>query len=223
MKPAEDGEPVTEASPVEPTWAYPKSKLTTERVIQQERGRIPAVVLRVSGVYNEDGHTVPIAQQIDRIWRKDLESYFFPGDPDSGQAYVHLEDLVDLVRRCIERRRELDPYEVFLVAEPDKMSYDELQDRIGELVHGQEWPTIRIPKVLAKAGAWAMQQIQGDDETFIRPWMIDFADDDYPVSIAHAEHKLGWRPRHRLRDTLPAMVDRLKQNPDRWREINGLK
>jgi nucleoside-diphosphate-sugar epimerase len=107
MKPSEHGEPVNEESPVEPTWAYPKSKVATERVIQQERGKIPAVILRVGGVYNEDGHTVPIAQQIDRIFNKDLESYLFPGDPESGQAYVHLEDLVDLIHRCIERRADL--------------------------------------------------------------------------------------------------------------------
>jgi nucleoside-diphosphate-sugar epimerase len=82
MKPSESGEPITEESPVDPAWAYPKSKLATERLIQKERGRIPAVMLRISGVYNEDGHTVPIAQQIDRIASKQLESYFFPGDPD---------------------------------------------------------------------------------------------------------------------------------------------
>ncbi len=47
--------------------------------------------------------------------------------------------------------------EVFLVAEPDVMSYEELQDRIGKLLHGSEWPTIRIPKSTAKgrdAGKW---------------------------------------------------------------------
>jgi nucleoside-diphosphate-sugar epimerase len=222
MKPSESGEPVTETSPVEPVWAYPKSKLETEQLIQREHGHIPAVILRISGVYNEDGHTVPIAQQIDRIARKDLESYFFPGDPDSGQAFVHLDDLVDLIRRTIERRKQLDPYEVFLVAEPDKMTYDELQDCIGLHIHGTEdWPTIRIPKVVAKAGAWVKEKM--DDDTFIRPWMIDLADDDYPVSSERARTKLGWNPQHRLRDTIPAMIERMRQDPVRWRKINGLE
>jgi nucleoside-diphosphate-sugar epimerase len=221
MQPSQEGEPVSEESPVDPGWAYPKSKLATERLIQRERGNIPTVVLRIAGVYNEDGHTVPIAQQIDRIARKDPESYFFPGDPDSGQAYVHLQDLVDLIRRVIERRAELSPYEVFLVAEPEKLDYDELQDIIGELVHGREWPTIRIPKPIAKVGAWVKSKL--DDDSFIRPWMIDLADDDYPVSIARAREKLGWNPRHRLRNTLPAIVDRMKQDPERWRELNGLQ
>jgi nucleoside-diphosphate-sugar epimerase len=222
MKPSESGEPVTEESPVEPTWAYPKSKLATERLIQREHGAIAAAILRIAGVYDEDCHTVPIAQQIYRIAVRDFESYFFPGDPDSGQAYVHLRDLVDCIRRVVERRKTLGRYDVFLVAEPDKMSYAELQDVLGELIHGREWPTIRVPKVVAKAGAWAQEKIQGEDDTFIKPWMIDRADDDYPVSIEHAREELGWEPRQRLRETLPAMVERLKDNPERWLEINGI-
>jgi nucleoside-diphosphate-sugar epimerase len=220
MRPSEEGEPVTEKTPVDPTWAYPKSKLMTERLIQREHGAIPVVILRIAGVYNEEGHTVPIVQQIDRIARKDFQSYFFPGDPESGQAYVHLDDLVDLIRRVIDRRHDLGRYEVFLAAEPEKLEYEELQDIIGELVHGREWPTIRIPKVVAKAGAWALSQI--DEDSFILPWMIDWADDDYPVSIEHAREKLGWNPRHRLRDTLPDMVEHMKRDPVRWRELNGL-
>jgi hypothetical protein len=63
---------------------------------------------------------------------------------------------------------------------------------------------------------------QFDDDSFIRPWMIDRADDDYPVSIEHARENLGWNPRHRLRDTLPAIVERMKRDPEAWRKLNGL-
>jgi nucleoside-diphosphate-sugar epimerase len=37
LKPSEEGEPVSETSPKDPAWAYPKSKLLTERLIQRER------------------------------------------------------------------------------------------------------------------------------------------------------------------------------------------
>ena len=54
MKPAEEGEVITESSPVDPAWDYPKSKLEAEQVIRNERGRIPAVILRLAGVYDAD-------------------------------------------------------------------------------------------------------------------------------------------------------------------------
>ncbi|MGH9834654.1 MAG: NAD-dependent epimerase/dehydratase family protein [Blastocatellia bacterium] len=44
-----------------------------------ERGNIPAVILRIAGIYDEDCHSIPIAQQISRIYEKRPESYIFPG------------------------------------------------------------------------------------------------------------------------------------------------
>lgn len=223
MKPAEEDEVITEASLTEAAWDYPRSKLEAEQVIHQERDNIPAVILRIAGVYDEDCHSIPIAQHISRIYEKKLESYFFPGDSTRGQAFVHLDDLIACVRKTVALRRMLGPQEVFLIAEPDVMSYAELQDRLGELIHGQEWPTIRIPKVVAKAGAWAQEQLaSGEEETFIKPWMVDLADAHYPVAIERAREGLGWEPQHRLRDTLAEMIRRLKRDPRQWYQKNDL-
>jgi nucleoside-diphosphate-sugar epimerase len=167
---------------------------------------------------------VPIAQQMRRIYEKQLESYFFPGDATHGQAFVHLEDAVNCIRLTVERRHQLGPYEVFLVAEPDVMSYADLQERLGELIHGKEWPTIRIPKAVAKAGAWVQGQLPGrKEETFIKPWMIDLADDHYPIAVDHARQRLGWEAAHRLRSTLPDMVERLTRDPGGWYRANKLE
>jgi nucleoside-diphosphate-sugar epimerase len=221
MAPSEAGEPITEASPIGAEWDYPKSKLAAEKVIREERGDIPAVILRIGGVYDESGHAVPIAQQIARIYEKRFESFFFPGDPSAGQAFVHLEDLVDLIARVVDRARDLSPYEVFLVAEPETVSYDELQEIIGREIHGREWPAIRIPKLVAKMGAWVQDKLS-DEEAFIQPWMIDLADRNYPVSPERAQQLLDWQPRHRLRHTIPEMIRRLREDPAKWYETNNI-
>ena len=222
MRPGEG--PLDESSPTEPKWAYPQSKVEAEQVILEHRGNIPQVlVARIAGVYDEEGHSLPVGQQIARIFEKTLESHVFPGNTTHGQALVHLDDLTDFVRKAIERRRELAPEEMFLVAEPDVMSYAELQDRIGEGLHGHEWTTIRIPKVVAKAGAWVQNAVAtGDEKPFIKPWMIDLADDHYAVDIARSRDRLGWSPRHRLRDTIDDILRRLKADPERWYETNKL-
>jgi nucleoside-diphosphate-sugar epimerase len=224
MKPAEEGAVITEQSPVDPAWDYPKSKLEAEKIIRSDRGRIPAVIFRLAGVYDADTHVVPIAQQMRRIYERQLESYFFPGDAANGQAFVHLDDAVACLRKGIERRHQLGPFDVFLVAEPEVMSYTDLQEQLGELIHGEEWPTIRIPKTIAKAGAWVRDKVASDDEeAFIKPWMIDLADAHYPVAIDHARQALGWQAAHRLRTTLPEMVSRLKRDPVRWYRTNKLE
>ena len=125
------------------------------------------------------------------------------------------------MRRAVDQRHRLGEQELLLIAEPDLMSYADLQDRIGELIHGKEWPTIRIPAAVAKAGAWVKDKVS-EEEAFIKPWMIDLADDHYPVAIARAQARLGWTPRRRLRDTLPVMIAELKRDPRRWYEQNKL-
>jgi nucleoside-diphosphate-sugar epimerase len=222
MEPVEDEQQVlTEHSPTQSQWDYPRSKLMAEEVIRQEHGNIPAVILRIAGVYDEDGHSIPIGQQIRRIYERDFESHFFPGDVAHGQPFVHLDDLVECFRRVIELRHLLGPLEVFLIAEDEVMSYQQLQDRIGELLYGKEWFTFPIPKPVAKAGAWIKDAISSEEQ-FIKPWMIDLADDHYPVDIAKAKEQLGWQPKYRLYVTLQDIIERLHMDPQRWYKINGL-
>lgn len=224
MKPAEEGERLSADDPVDPKWAYPKSKIETETVIREERGQIPAVVIRLAGAYDEGGHSPPLCQQMSRIYEKSLEGYFFPGDADHGQSFIHLDDTIEAMRICLERRSMLGEYEVFLLGEEDVMSYAELQETIGQCLWGRDWPTIRIPKVAAKVGAWAKDKLADEERpVFIKPWMIDLADQHMPVDLTEAKRVLGgWTPQRSLRTTLPEMVNRLTSNPRNWYAENGL-
>ena len=47
-------------------------------------------------------------------------------------------------------------------------------------------------------------------------------EDNGPVSVEQAHEKLGWNPKHRLRDTIPAIVEPTKRKPKVWRKLNGL-
>lgn len=216
-----EDEVLTETSETKGEWDYPSSKIEAETVLLNEHYKIPLVILRLAGVYNDDCHSIPLSHHISRIFEEELESYVFPGETEHGQPYVHLEDLVDCVVKTVERRGDLSKEEIFLIAEPDVMSQEDLQEHLGELIHGREWPTIRIPKFVAKAGAWAKNKLTREEE-FIKPWMIDLADDHYPVEIDKARKKLGWSPNHRLRERLPMMIEKLWKNPVRWYETNDL-
>jgi nucleoside-diphosphate-sugar epimerase len=93
--PCSPGEYIDESSPLEPKWDYPDSKLQAERIISAERGKVPAVMLRIAGVYTDRCESIPLAHQIQRIYERRLTSNVFPGDTSTGQSYVHLEDLVE--------------------------------------------------------------------------------------------------------------------------------
>lgn len=219
-KPSEPGVKIHEDCPVEPNWGYPESKVQTEALIREQNKNIPVVFLRLAGIYNEQGHSIPITQQIKRIYEKELLSHFYSGDVNHGDVFVHMEDALDAFEKTLERRNEL-PHEIAInIGEPTTPTYQELQDAIGQLLHGKEWETYEVPKPLAKAGAWARSQT-GDP--FIKPWMIDRAGEHYELDISRAEKLLSWQPRHRLLDTLPRIIENLKEDPGSWYKINHLK
>ena len=219
--PCELGEQIDEDWPLEPKWDYPKSKVQTEQLILAEHGAIPVVFLRIAGVYDDDCRSLPIANQIGRIYERRIISHVFPGDTTHGQAFIHLDDLTSALERTIELRAQLPPETVLLLGERETLSYEELQRIIARLLHGEEWETRQIPKALAKAGAWLQDAMPGE-EPFIKPWMIDLADDHYALDISRARELLDWTPRRSLRVTLPEMIARLKRDPKAWFEKNKL-
>ncbi len=218
-KPSEPGTKINEDWPLAPNWDYPESKVKTERLIQEKRNDMKSVRLRIAGVYDDWGHSIPIGHQIQRIYEKQFTSHFYSGDTDKGNVFVHLDDLTDALIRTIEKRNELPDDVAINIGEPESPSYAELQETIGCEIHGKDWKTYEVPAPLAKAGAYGMNLV-GD--AFIKPWMIDRADDHYELDVTRAQQLLGWQPRHRVLDTLPVMIKNLKADPQKWYKANKL-
>jgi nucleoside-diphosphate-sugar epimerase len=225
------GQRIDESWPLAPKWAYPRSKADAEAVIRQEHGRISCTILRLAGLYDETSAVPTLAHQIARIYERDLKSHLYSGDPNAGQAMVHREDMLDAFKRAIERRHQLEAGLAILIGETDAPGYDELQDRIGRLIHGErEWTTLILPQTAAKAGAWMQERLEPvipdaldqGEKPFIRPFMISMASDHYALDTKLAKQVLGWQPRHRLIDELPKMVRALKEDPPGWYETNGI-
>lgn len=225
--PCKPGERIDERQPIEPRWEYPKSKAAAEAVIRAEHGNTPYAILRLAGVYDEASTVPTMAQQMARIYERDLQSHLYPGDPLVGQSMLHREDMLDALRRTVDRRATLPKVTELLIGEPDALGYDALQDELGRLFHGvEDWLTLRVPKGVAAAGAWAQQKLEPvvpdaiDEgvEPFVRPFMVRMADDHYALDVRRARELLDWEPRHRLQDELPKMVRAMQDDPAAWYE-----
>jgi len=220
--PNEPGAVLTEDSPIGPTWAYPESKVRTEALIRAEHGKIPVAILRLAGVYDDVCHSPPLANQIQRIYERQLASHLYSGETSHRQSFLHMDDLVDAIEAVVERRTKLPLVSTVLVGEAQALSYDELQKGFIELIHGTSWETYSVPSLIAKVGAWAEGLLPGADP-FIKPWMIDRAEDDYSIDVSHALSLLGWAPKRGLRATMPKMVAALHADPAGWYREHGLE
>lgn len=220
--PSRPGVAMNEDWPLDPTWDYPRSKVATENLLQEERQGIPLAILRIAGLYDARCHSIPLAHQIQRIHQRSITAKVFPGDLTHGQAFVHLDDVVEAIRLTVERRTSLPPTTTLLIGEPETMSYDELQRTIARFIHGEEWETRQIPKVMAKVGAWMQDNLPLGEDAFIKPWMVDLADHHYELDISRARTQLGWEPAYRLRRFLPYLLENFLADPGLWYTDNRL-
>lgn len=230
-EPGVPGERIDEETPIAPGWAYPKSKARTEEVIREEAGDISTVFLHLAGLYSDQTAVPTLSHQIARIYERDFKSHTFSGDMKAGQSFIHIDDMLDLFERVIERRDALEPGTVLLAGEPDAMGYGALQDRIGQLIHGEDhWRTLNLPAPVAKAGAaleTSAEPVVPDafdqgEKPFIRAFMIDMASDHYALDISKARHLLDWEPQHRIAKDLPVLIEALKDDPLGWYRANGI-
>lgn len=216
-EPTKRGVIQNEDSPIRGKWHYPASKVRTEKIIREECENIPYVIIRIAGCYDEECNCVPISQHISRIYEKQMASYLFPGNVNNGVPYTHFDDLVDMMFILIERRKDLPKELTFLCCEEDSISYRDLQTAFGKLIHNKDhWPMIWVPKWFAKFGAWVQNHTPFMAKPFIKPWMVDLADDNYEFTMEKARKILGWSPKRSLRKTLPLLIANLKADPIAW-------
>ena len=207
-QPASPGESIHEGSPIAPKWAYPARRRKRRTSSAQEHGAMPIVLLHPAGVYDNQRCVPTLAQQIARIYERDLKSYLYAGDPEAGQSMLHKHDMIDAFRRTVDRRNEL-PSETcrFSSASRKPWATTTLQDQIGRLMHGEdEWTTLRVPKAIAKRGRLLEEKlkpvvpdaIDQGEKPFIRSFMVEMADDHYALDITRARRsaRLGAATSH---------------------------
>ncbi len=231
-RPGIPGQSIDEGTPLDPGWAYPQSKARAEAAMREAAGDdIKLTFLHLAGLYDETTAVPTLSHQIARIYERGLKSRFYSGNPDAGQAFIHIDDMTAAMQRAVDRRDALDRETTILVGEPNALSYNALQDRLGQLIHGEDrWATITLPGFMAKAAAWMETRsepvvpdaLDEGEKPFIRPFMIDLSSDHYALDIAKAQDVLGWRPEHRIEDELEDLVAALMEDPVRWYRDNGI-
>ena len=219
--PTTPGEPIDEDAPFDPKLPYRASKIRAEAMLREEKGDEKLVLMRPAGIYDDDGHSTFLAHQISRIYEKRLSGKIYPGDLSRGQAFLHLEDLLDAIERIVDRRQTLPEIFPVLLGEAEPIPFGELQRLIGRELHGEDWVTWNVRPAAAKLGAWAENRIFVED-AFIRAWMVDISSDHYELDLSQAEEHLGWTPKHSLRHDMPLMLQKLKDDPYHWYKDNGL-
>ena len=221
MEPPRPGELLTERTPTSPLIAYARSKQIGEKMIEEGANALPGIILRVTGAFS-DWCELPPLHSLIKLWSgRGPWSRLVPGCGRSGFPYIHRDDVVRSVRRCIECHAMLAPFEVFLVSPSVAVSHNELFPVIRRAAGGgAPLDPIFIPPHLARLGLSLRTTLGwlGRRSPFEQPWMLEFVDRPWAPDVSYTESRLAWSctPGMGILDCLPQILERFKENRRVW-------
>lgn len=228
LRPPPSGAALTEETAPSDYLPYAKSKCLGEQIVIEASQRLSGIVLRIAAAFSDWCELPPLASLI-RLWcRRWPLGRFMPGRGGSGMPYIHRDDVVRLVRSCVEQHERLSACEVFL-ASPD-----------GAVLHRDLFPVIHaagkigpprgpifVSPKLAKIGLHAGRVIGrlAGRVPFERPWMLDYVDRPWVVDAAHTRRRLDWSCTAGLGilDRLPVILEHFLGDRPLWVHRNRVR
>ena len=225
MEPPDSGSYLTEESPTSEFTPYAKSKSLGERLIEEACTQVPCIILRIGGVFSDWCELPPLYSLI-KLWTSAFPfGCIIPGRGESGIPYIHISDLMRLIRKCVFLHHELGPSNIFLASQH------------GAVLHQQLFPAIRsaagysgilrpihVTRGIAKLGVWfrcALGAFSGY-MPHERPWMLDYVDRPWTTDTSKTRRILGWdcTPELGILRKIPDILSNLRTDPEGWEERN---
>lgn len=226
--PPPPGETLTERTPTTDYIPYGKSKSVGEQMVEDAARALPAIVLRIGGVFSDWCELPPLYSLI-KLWTgKSPLSRLVLGSGDTGIPYIHRDDLVHLIRRCVDRHEALGAYEVFLASQHGAVLHKDLFPIIRQVRSNTPHSRpIFVPPALAKMGLYAklVWGFATGNMPYERPWMLEYVDRPWIADTTYTREKLEWTCAKGMgvRDRLPTILDHFANHRLKWERRNRLR
>ncbi len=187
---------LTEQSQVYAKIAYSRSKALGEKLMIEHSERVPAVILRLGGVFT-DWCELPPLFSVMNLWQKPLIGSMVPGQGLSGFPYIHRKDVVRIVRRVVDLNHCLNRCEVLFASQ----SRCTCQKDLFPIIRSVRTKTLfaaplKIPPLLSSIvlhAKFMFNTIQ-KKKTYERAWMMRYVDRPLMVDTSYTENKLDFQP-----------------------------
>jgi len=215
------GQTLTEDACDMADFPYCKSKAAGERLCAERHDELPAVVMRIGGVFSDWCELPPLYSLI-RLWsRPGPIGRCIPGRGMTGFPYIHRDEVVRFVRRVIEKNDTLGRHEVLFASEDGCTCQADLFPPIRRL-GGQNVSAgpIHVPLPLACLFLYLKLAANGllFRETYEQPWMLTYADRPLRVDTSYTRDRLDWRPwdEYCILNRLPALMANFRSRRRHW-------
>jgi nucleoside-diphosphate-sugar epimerase len=225
LEPPDNGLTLNESSPASDYIPYAKSKSEGEKILKKASLKIPSTILRLGGVFSDWCELPPLYSLI-MLWSsfKPITN-MIPGKGDSGIPYIHLTDVIQIIKRCIALHDKLENCETFLASQSGTVLHKNLFISIKQALNqeGSHKP-IYISPVLARVGLLLKLKFGFifDKNPFEQTWMLNYTDRPWIVNNDFTQKRLGWQtsPELDILKRLPLIINLYKNYKDIWIERN---
>ncbi|MGE5257790.1 MAG: NAD-dependent epimerase/dehydratase family protein [Hyphomicrobiales bacterium] len=225
LVPPAAGAALTEEAGDVAEFPYCRSKAAGERLCAERLNDLPAVVMRLGGVFS-DWCELPPLYTLMRLWtRRGPIGRCIPGRGKTGFPYIHRNEVVRVVRRIIEKNETLARHEVLFASEDGCTCHEDLFGPIRRL-GGQDLSAgpIHIPPQLAIWFLYLKLAANGlaFRRTYEQPWMLAYADRPLRVDTRSTRQKLDWNSKdeYRILNRLPTLMANYRNHRRYWQARN---
>ncbi len=225
MEPPATGSFLTEESPVSEYLPYARSKTLGEKLIAEANSQLPCNILRIAGVFSDWCELPPLYGLI-KLWTSAFPfGCIIPGRGESGIPYIHISDLVRLVRLCILLDQELDPYNIFLASQHGAVNHKQLFPAVrSAAAYSGSLRPIHIPLKIAKFGAGLRYTLGGisGNKPVEQAWMLEYVDKPWNIDTGLTRRMLDWdcSPELGILMKIPDILNIRKTDPKGWKRRN---
>jgi len=228
MRPPPLGKVLTEQCPTADCIPYGKSKSIGEEMVRHASNHLPSIVLRIGGAFSDWCELPPLYGLI-KLWAGNSPlSRIIVGQGNTGFPYINRNDVVRLVRNCIERHEVFATHEVFFASDHGVISHRDLFPIIHQASQdSSEVSPIFISPTIAKLGLFS-KLVLGfviRNLPYERLWMLQYIDQPWVVDTTYTQEKLGWSPAigMGIRDRLPTIMKHFVRDLPVWEQRNRLR
>jgi len=222
------GEVLTEIARDTADFPYCKSKAAGELLCADRCEELPAVIMRIGGVFSDWCELPPLFSLI-RLWsRRAPLGRCVPGRGKTGFPYLHRDELVRFVRRVIEQEKNLNHHEMLFASEDGCVCHEDLFYPIRRLSAKDLYPNpFYVPATLVRLFLYL--KLAGNSlvfrKTYEQPWMLTYIDRPLRVDTRHTCRKLDWtpRPEYSILNRLPVLMDNYRHHRRYWMARNILR
>ncbi|ACY16513.1 NAD-dependent epimerase/dehydratase family protein [Haliangium ochraceum] len=193
-----EGQPVSEATPLEPRaderGAYTQTKLAAEKLVVEaaQAGEVPSVVLRPGQIF---GGKIPVLTGA--VARRAGGRWLVLGDGELLLPLIYIDDVVDAVMAAADS--ELSGGEIIQLIDPEPLTQNQVLETVGG-----DAPVIRVPRAAVFFAGRMSEPVFGalKRQSPVAVYRLQSAMARLSFDSDRAQELLSWTPRVGVREGL---------------------